>query len=391
MSSRLPPLSTETSLADFGVRLAPLDALAQLNRESRTVRVVLQDREVADLYQLASGAYRPLSGFVGPDDHASIVADLRLRDGSIWPIPITIAVSDLMVHDLAPGKWLLLTDSQGHPHGRMLLDAWYRPDREAEVLQIYGTLDPTHPGVRSALRNGPVYLSGSVEIFQAPWLQHGLEWVPGRVNTVFKQRGWQRIVAFQTRNPIHRAHEYIQKSALESMDGLFVHPLVGPTKSDDIPPTVRIRTYHAILRRWYPKTRVFLGAYTGPMRYAGPREAMLHALVRRNYGATHFIVGRNHAGVGDFYGPYDAHHLLQRFTPDELGIQPLFYEDAFYCQQCASMASTKTCPHPSESHVTLSGSEIRSRLRSGYPIPPEFSRTEVTEILQAYYDEHERS
>lgn len=388
MCSYRHPLSTETSLAAFGVRVAPLDALAQFNRDSSTVRIVLKAREIADLYQLASGAYLPLSGFVGPNDHDSIITNLRLQDGSVWPIPITISVSELVTHDLVRGKWILLTDSTGHPHGRMFLDSWYRPDREAEALHIYGTLDPTHPGVRGALQNGPIYLAGAVEIFQAPWLRHGLEWVPGRVQKVFQQRGWQRIVAFQTRNPIHRAHEYIQKSALESMDGLFLHPLVGPTKSDDIPPTVRIRTYHAILQRWYPQNRVFLGAYTGPMRYAGPREAMLHSLVRRNYGATHFIVGRNHAGVGDFYGPYDAHHLLETFTPDELGIQLLFYEDAFYCKQCASMASTKTCPHQPDSRVTLSGTEIRSRLQSGYPIPPEFSRTEVTSILQEYYDEH---
>lgn len=376
-----------TPSLDRGLRTVPPDALFVQGGHSSLPRIPLNPRELADLYQLASGAYEPLDGFVGPEDYRSVVHDLRLRDGSAWPIPITLSVTEATARHLASGTWVILTDGSDHPHGRILLEHKYRPNREEEVRRVFGTTDLRHPGVRDVASNHPVYVSGPVEVFQADNLKGGLEWIPARIRRAFKQRGWDRIVAFQTRNPIHRAHEYIQKSAMESMDGLFVHPLIGPTKPDDIPATIRIKTYHAILRQWYPKKRVFLGAYTGPMRYAGPREAILHALIRRNYGATHFIVGRNHAGVGTFYGPYDAHEALSEFSVDELGIQPLFYEDAFYCRQCQAMASTKTCPHNSTAHVSLSGTEVRARLETRQPIPPEFSRPEVADILQAYYDD----
>lgn len=390
VASNLAANTPEISLEELGFRLAPKDAFP-LGHRSDPPRIMLKPRELADLYQLASGAYAPLEGFLGPVDYHSVLHHLRLADGAVWPIPITLSVTDVVARTLVPGTWVILTDGSNHPHGRLFLEHKYRPDREQEVRRVFGTADLTHPGVLDVSHNGPVYLSGPVEVFRASPLINGLEWIPARIRMAFKQRGWRRIVAFQTRNPIHRAHEYIQKSAMESMDGLFVHPLIGPTKPDDIPAPIRIQTYHAILQQWYPQDRAYLGAYTGPMRYAGPREAILHALIRRNYGATHFIVGRNHAGVGSFYGPYDAHRVLGEFTADELGIQPLFYEDAFYCRRCNAMASTKTCPHDSASHVSLSGTEVRARLQSRRPIPPEFSRPEVTAILQAYYNERCRA
>ncbi len=231
-----------------------------------------------------------------------------------------------------------------------------------------------------------VYLGGPVEIFRLPTVElGGLQWLPSHVVTEIRRRGWRRVVGFQTRNPMHRAHEYIQKSALETMDGLLLQPLVGPTKADDVPAHVRIATYHAVVDHWYPTKRVILAAHTGAMRYAGPKEAVLHALVRRNFGCTHFIVGRDHGGVGNFYGPYDAHRIFDRFDPGALGIIPLFFEDAFYCRTCSAMGTAKSCPHESSSHVALSGTEVRRRLNGGEEIPAEFMRPEVARILQQYY------
>lgn len=381
--------TSDSSLEGLGLRLALPDAVRGIS--SGSISIHLNPRELADLYQLASGAYAPLEGFLGPGDYQSVLDHQRLSDGAVWPIPITLSVTELTAQQLVRGTWVILTDRSHHPHGRLFLEHKYRPDREQEARRVFGTADMRHPGVFDVSKNGPVYLSGPVEIFHTSSLVDGLEWLPARIRMTFKQRGWRRIVAFQTRNPIHRAHEYIQKSAMESMDGLFVHPLIGPTKADDIPAEVRIKTYHAILQQWYPKKRVYLGAYTGPMRYAGPREAILHALIRRNYGATHFIVGRNHAGVGSFYGPYDAHRAFEEFTTRELGIQPLFFEDAFYCHQCNTMASTKTCPHDAQSHISLSGTEVRALLQSRRPIPPEFSRPEVAAILETYYNERNKA
>lgn len=348
-------------------------------------KIVLSDREIADLYQLAIGAYAPLKGFMEEKDYLSVVESLRLSDGQPWPIPITLGVSEGQAQSLRSDQPVILTGEDGRIHGTIRVTSLYRPNRTREAERVFGTSDVRHPGVNGLRQSGPVYIGGPVEIGAHPELVGGLEWIPCRVKEEFDRRGWRRVVAFQTRNPIHRAHEYIQKCALETVDGLFIHPLIGPTKADDVPANVRIRTYQTVINRWYRKDRVLLAAYTGPMRYAGPREAILHALVRRNYGCTHFIVGRNHAGVGNYYGPYDAHRLFEQFDPGELGITPLYFEDAFYCYRCQGMTSNKGCPHDVEDRVILSGTEVRRFLERGRSLPTEFTRPEVAEILQDHY------
>lgn len=348
-------------------------------------KIVLSDREIADLYQLAIGAYAPLKGFMEEKDYLSVVESLRLSDGQPWPIPITLGLSEGQAQSLRPDQPVILTGEDGRIHGTIRVTSLYRPNRTREAERVFGTSDVRHPGVNGLRQSGPVYIGGPVEIGAHPELVGGFEWIPWRVKEEFDRRGWRRVVAFQTRNPIHRAHEYIQKCALETVDGLFIHPLIGPTKADDVPADVRIRTYQTVINRWYRKDRVLLAAYTGPMRYAGPREAILHALVRRNYGCTHFIVGRNHAGVGNYYGPYDAHRLFEQFDPGELGITPLYFEDAFYCYRCQGMTSNKGCPHDMEDRVILSGTEVRRFLERGRSLPTEFTRPEVAEILQDHY------
>ncbi len=350
------------------------------------VRIVLDERAIADLYQMASGAYAPLQGFLDEDDYLSVCTAMRLSSGEPWPIPITLAVGEDSVSLLETGDDILLVDTHQRIRGQMTITSIYRPNLHQEAQWIYGTTSLDHPGVHYLLSRPPVYLGGPITVNRLPDLTfENLLWRPDQVRQAIKDRGWKNVVGFQTRNPIHRAHEYIQKSALETMDGLLIHPLIGPTKGDDVPHHVRINTYKQVIRHWYREDRVILAAYTGAMRYAGPREAVLHALVRRNYGCTHFIVGRDHGGVGHFYGPYDAHRIFEEFDSDELGITPLFFEDAFFCRQCQTMTTAKGCPHPEESWVRLSGSEVRLRLQTRKEIPGEVMRPEVVQILQDYY------
>ena len=343
----------------------------------------LSDRAYADLEMIASGAYSPLTGFLNHADYASVVERMRLADGTPWSIPITLMVSR---EEAGHARGTVALTREGQPVGLIEVAEQYTPDKQTEALEVYRTTDPVHPGVAALLAAGEVYLAGEVTLFEVPRGQFPAHHrTPAEVRSVIEARGWRSTVAFQTRNPIHRAHEYLQKVALELVDGLLLHPLVGTTKGDDVPADVRVKAYEVLLEKYYPQQRTLLSVYPAAMRYAGPREAILHALSRRNYGATHFIVGRDHAGVGSYYGTYDAQEIFSNFTAAELGIQILKFEHTFYCKTCEQLVSPRTCPHDGSHHLVLSGTKVRELLRAGEDLPPEFTRPEVAEVLREGY------
>jgi sulfate adenylyltransferase len=345
-------------------------------------QVVVSSRQMADLEMLAIGSYSPLTGFMQQTDYLSVVQDMHLSNGLPWSLPITLAVTMEQASNLREGSQIALVDAGGTLQAVMLLLEKYRYDKQLEASKVYRTLDDGHPGVKVVYQQGDVLLGGPVRVValqNQTFAQY--RYTPTQSRKLFAERGWKRIVAFQTRNPVHRAHEYIQKCALEMVDGLYLHPLVGDTKDDDIPADVRMRCYEVLLERYYPADRVVLGVLPAAMRYAGPREAIFHALMRKNYGCSHFIVGRDHAGVGNYYGTYDAHYIFAEFDPVKLGITPMFFDHTFFCRACDAMASSKTCPHGSEQHVTLSGTKVRQMLQAGEMPPREFSRPEVAHVL----------
>lgn len=357
-----------------------------LHRSLLHVRV--DDIAVSDIQQIGMGAFSPIDGFMSREDWQNVSFSMHTASGHLWPMPITLPISESMATNIHLDQDILLVDELASPKALMTVTSIYRPDLLWEATTVYGTDDETHPGVRRLLTRGTVYLGGPLQVLGDPWHPPSTPETlitPTAARADFKRRGWRTVVGFQTRNPVHRAHEYIQKCALETVDGLFLHPLVGPTKSDDIPAAVRIAAYRVLMDRYYPADRIAFGFYTAAMRYAGPREAVMHALVRRNYGCTHFIVGRDHAGVGSFYGTYDAQLIFDTIPDEDLGITPLRFDNTFYCRTCEGMASAKTCPHPEAAHVALSGTELRRRLSSGENIPPEFSRPEIIEVLREHY------
>lgn len=346
-------------------------------------RVTLDERATSDLVMIAIGGFSPLDGFMNQADYISVVVDMHLASGLPWAVPVTLSVSEEVAAPLSEGSTIRLDDASGRFIGVMELTEKYHYDKQKEAINVYRTDEDKHPGVKVVYDQGDVNLAGPVWLLdreahpQFPAYQID----PAESRRLFKERGWSTVVGFQTRNPIHRAHEYIQKCALEIVDGLFLHPLVGATKSDDIPADVRMRCYEIMMEHYFPNDRVILAINPSAMRYAGPREAIFHALIRKNYGCTHFIVGRDHAGVGDYYGTYDAQHIFDEFDPDALGIVPMKFEHAFYCTRTQSMATTKTSPSAPDERVHLSGTKVRQLLRSGELPPPEFSRPEVAAEL----------
>lgn len=390
-------------------RVATPAEAAALRRQARSLpALTLSARETADLELLAHGAYSPLQGFMTQAVYAGVLQRMRLADGLPWSLPITVATTARQAKALRTGAEVALKNTHGVLLGLLRADEAFPHPKEQEALAVYGTTDRAHPGVAGLFEMGEMLVGGPITWLgrspeQGPAGREGRRQepagrevrrqepegspttrerlMPAESRREFLRRGWRRIVGFQTRNPIHRAHEYIQKCALETMDGLLIHPLVGETKGDDVPADVRMQCYRVLLQHYYPRDRVVLSVLPAAMRYAGPREAIFHAIVRKNYGCTHFIVGRDHAGVGTYYGPFAAQAIFDDFAPGELGVTPMFFDHTFYCRACTGMASSKTCPHPEHDRVSLSGTAVRAMLREGRIPPPEFTRPEVARIL----------
>ncbi|MCH7734444.1 MAG: sulfate adenylyltransferase [Chloroflexi bacterium] len=365
-------------------RVFSVDEASDLRKRVSEMPVLkLNDRAASDLKMISIGAFSPLTGFMDREQYEGTVRDAHLPGGIPWTVPVTLTTDSATASGLREGDEIALLNGDGEPAGTLLLEEKFEYDRKLEAREVYRTEDEAHPGVANVYSQGEVMLGGSIRAVavEPADVYAGSDRPPAETRRIFEEAGWNTIVGFQTRNPIHRAHEYIMKCALELVDGLLVHPLVGETKAGDIGAEVRMRCYRALLEAYYPADRTLLSVLPAFMRYAGPREAIFHAIMRKNYGCTHFIVGRDHAGVGDYYGTYDAQHIFREFDPAALGIAPMMFEHSFYCKSCGGMATAKTCPHPGEDHVFLSGTRVREMLVAGERPPPEFTRAEIADIL----------
>lgn len=358
-----------------------------LHKAKNLPRIVLDEWEVSDVEMMAIGAVSPLSGFMGQADYDSVVDRLRLADGTVWPIPVTLSVNEEEADRWREGLDFSLVTESGQTVAILHAPELFPYNKLVESKLVYGTTDGSHPGVAKVMGQGSLYLGGRVSVLNLPehddFSENRLS--PAQTRQEFRKRGWRRVVGFQTRNPIHRAHEYLLRCALELSDGLMIHPLVGKTKGDDLPPELRMRCYQALMEGYLPGDRVLLVVNPASMRYAGPREAVFHAIIRQNYGCSHFIVGRDHAGVGKFYGPFDAQRIFERFGPEELRVIPLCFDNAFFCRVCQGMATVKTCPHVATERVSLSGTAVRQMLSEGKAPPPEFTRPEIAGVLREAY------
>ncbi len=354
------------------------------NKAKSLYKLQVEDRYTSDLLMIAIGGFSPLKGFMGKVDAEAVINKMELSNGLVWSIPILLPVKDS--NAITVGQEIALTDSNNTVIAVMNVSEKFDLDLDNYTTKVYKTNDPAHPGVKAVLDGGNHFIAGDIELLNRPVgenVQEQYKLDPAMSRAEFEKRGWKTIVAFQTRNPIHRAHEYLLKCALESVDGLFIHPLVGETKSDDVPAMTRMDCYQVLMDNYFNLKNTMLGVLPAAMRYAGPKEAVMHMIIRKNYGCTHLIIGRDHAGVGNYYGTYEAQELVDTVA-DKLGIVPVKFEHTFYCKACGNMASTKTCPHTSEHHVMLSGTKVRDMLAASQRPPVEFSRPEVADILIAW-------
>jgi len=385
MSNLIPP---------HGGKLKPLllrgKELVEAVEKTRSLpEIQMTTRERDDLIMTGIGAFSPLEGFMGKADWRGVCDEMKMANGTFWPIPITLSITKEEGSRIREGQEVALIDEENkRMMGSMVVQEKYTIDKVYECRQVFKTDDIKHPGVAKVMAQGEINLGGPVKVFSEgdyPKKFKGLYATPEETRKLFKEKGWKTIAALQLRNPMHRSHEYIAKIALEISDGLFIHQLIGKLKEGDIPAEVRVKCVDALVEHYFPKERVIQNGCPLEMRYAGPREALLHAIFRQNYGATHLIVGRDHAGVGNYYGPFEAQEIFDCIPPDALLIKPLKIDWTFYCYKCKAMASPKTCPHSKEDHLILSGTKLRKMLSEGEKPPAEFSRPEVLDILIDYY------
>jgi len=361
----------------------------KLQRDAENLtKIILTSREVSDVIMLAAGSFSPLEGFMCKDDYESVIKNMRLTSGILWPIPITLAISKETADRIDHGQRVALVDPESDEIiASMIVEGKFSYDKKTEAAGVFGTDDRAHPGVKKIYDQGEVYLGGSVEAYsEGQYPEKYPEYAtPAQTRAIFEEKGWNTIAAFQTRNPLHRSHEYLTKVALEVCDGVFIHPIVGKLKDDDIPADIRMKCYKVLLENYYPQNHTVLKVYPMEMRYGGPKEAVLHAIIRQNFGCSHIIIGRDHAGVGNYYGAFEAQDIFDRFTDGELAIKPLKLDWTFWCYKCGGMASMKTCPHSKEDRCLISGTKLRDILSQGILPPAEFSRPEVLKILIDYY------
>ena len=377
-STLKPLLIPETERADELKRAAGLKA------------VPMSSRETSDLVMLAMGAYTPLDGFMGHDDWRGACVDMQIANGLFWPIPITLSCGQDLADGIRTGEEVALVDTDtGAIMAVMEVNEKYGIDKELECAQVFRTTDAGHPGVQKIMAQGPVNLAGRVMALSEghfPETYKGLFHRPADTRAMFQEKGWSRVAAFQTRNPMHRSHEHLAKIAIEVCDGLLIHQVLGALKPGDIPADVRVDAINALVENYFVPGTCIQAGYPIEMRYAGPREALLHALFRQNFGCSHLVVGRDHAGVGSYYGPFDAHHIFDQIPAGSLETKALKIDITFYCRRCDGLATARTCPHDEEYRLSISGTRLREMFANHEPVPHEFSRPEVLEVLQSYYD-----
>jgi sulfate adenylyltransferase len=386
MRQLVPPHGSETVKP---LLVSETDRTEERKRAQTLKKLPLDSRAVSDVLMLAMGAYTPLDGFMGHDDWRGSSVNMQMTNGVFWPIPITLPVDKALADSLHGEEEVALLDAEtGEILAVMDVREKYSIDKKTEAEHVYRTADPKHPGAAKVLAQGDVNLAGRVRVLsegEYPRKYPELYVRPAESRAMFIESGWSKIVAFQTRNPMHRSHEHLVKIALETSDGVFIHQVLGKLKQGDIPAEVRTRTIRAMIDNYFRRGTVIQAGYPIEMRYAGPREALLHALIRQNFGCSHLIVGRDHAGVGSYYGPFDAHDIFDQLWEGALQTQALKFDVTFYCRKCYGMATGKTCPHSPEHHISISGTQQREMLSTDADIPPEFSRPEVVAILKEYY------